>query len=87
MVNDNFELRGLITVKDIQGKATDFRMPAVIRRNACVSGPRSASGRAPRRVELLVEAGVDVITVDTARPFGRRAQSSPGSRNAFRRFR
>ena len=59
-------MRGLITVKDIQ-KATDFPDACRIRRNACVSGPRSASGRSTEeRVELLVEAGVDVITVDTA---------------------
>jgi len=66
VVNDDFELRGLITVKDIQ-KATDFP-------NACRdSEERLRAGAAvgvgegtEERVELLVEAGVDVITVDTA---------------------
>jgi len=66
VVNDNFELRGMITVKDIQ-KSTDYP-------NAC----KDAAGRlrvgaavgtgsgTEERVELLVAAGVDVIVVDTA---------------------
>ena len=66
VVNDDFELRGLITVKDIQ-KATDFP-------NACrdtqerlrVGAAVGVGEGTEERVELLVEAGVDVITVDTA---------------------
>lgn len=66
VVNDDFELRGLITVKDIQ-KATDYP-------NACRdSQERLRCGAAvgvgdgtEERVEALVDAGVDVITVDTA---------------------
>lgn len=66
VVNGDFELRGLITVKDIQ-KATDFP-------DACRDGQeRLRVGAAvgvgagtEERVELLVDAGVDVITVDTA---------------------
>lgn len=66
VVNDAFQLRGLITVKDIQ-KAKDFP-------NACkdpqerlrVAAAVGAGGDTEERVGLLVEAGVDVLVVDTA---------------------
>jgi len=66
VVNDNFELRGLITVKDIQ-KATDYP-------NACRDSAESLRVGAAvgvgdgteDRVAALVAAGVDVVTVDTA---------------------
>jgi IMP dehydrogenase len=66
VINDAFELRGLITVKDIT-KQTSFPLAA-----------RDASGRlrvgaavgvgegTEERVEALVKAGVDAIVVDTA---------------------
>src|SRR4051794_27444565 len=66
VINDAFELKGLITVKDIT-KQTSFPNAA-----------RDASGRlrvgaavgvgegTEERVEALVKAGVDVIVVDTA---------------------
>ncbi len=66
VVNDNFQLRGLITVKDIQ-KATDF--PDACRdsqERLRVGAAVGAGVGTEERVELLVEAGVDVITVDTA---------------------
>ncbi len=66
VVNDAFELRGMITVKDIQ-KAKDFP-------NACkddegrlmVGAAVGTGGDTEERVETLVAAGVDVIIVDTA---------------------
>ena len=66
VVNNAFELRGLITVKDIL-KATEHP-------NACKDSEGklrvgAAVGVGPdndERVELLVRAGVDVIVVDTA---------------------
>ena len=66
VVNDAFELRGLITVKDIL-KATEHPI-------ACKDGEGklrvgAAVGVGPdndERIELLVRAGVDVIVVDTA---------------------
>jgi len=66
VVNDDFQLRGMITVKDIQ-KAKDYP-------NACRdSEERLRVGAAvgvgegtDERVEQLVAAGVDVIVVDTA---------------------
>jgi IMP dehydrogenase len=66
VINKNFELRGLITVKDIQ-KSTEHP-------SACKDGlGRLRVGAAigvgkgtEERAELLTEAGVDVIVVDTA---------------------
>ncbi|MGE0482963.1 MAG: IMP dehydrogenase [Gammaproteobacteria bacterium] len=66
VVNDDYELRGMITVKDIQ-KSDEFP-------NACKdSDERLRVGAAVgvgagthERVMALVEAGVDVIVVDTA---------------------
>jgi len=66
VVNDKFQLRGLVTVKDIQ-KAQEFP-------NACKDSNErlrvgAAVGVGPGtdvRVAALVNAGVDVIVVDTA---------------------
>ncbi|MES1937539.1 inosine-5'-monophosphate dehydrogenase [Salinisphaera hydrothermalis EPR70] len=66
VVNGDFALRGMITVKDIQ-KSTDFP-------NACKDAAGSlrvgaAVGPGPdafERVQALVNAGVDVVVVDTA---------------------
>ncbi len=66
VVNDDFKLRGLITVKDIQ-KATD-------KPNACkddqgrlrVGAAVGVGAGTDERIAALVEAGVDVIVVDTA---------------------
>jgi IMP dehydrogenase len=66
VVNSSFELRGLITVKDIQ-KSDEYP-------NACkdddeqlrVGGAVGVGEAAYERVDLLVEAGADVIVVDTA---------------------
>lgn len=66
VVNDRFQLRGLITVKDIQ-KASDFP-------NACkdsqgrlrVGAAVGTSVESEERVAALIDAGADVIVVDTA---------------------
>ena len=66
VVNAAFKLRGMITVKDYQ-KATEFPLAAKDERGALRVG--AAVGTAPEtdeRVEALVEAGVDVIVVDTS---------------------
>ena len=66
VVNDAFELRGLITVKDIQ-KAKDN--PYACKDNAEQLRVGAAVGvgeGTDERVFALVEAGVDVIVVDTA---------------------
>ena len=66
VVNDDFQLRGLITVKDIQ-KARDNPNAAKDRHERLVVGAAvGVGGDTEQRVEALVEAGVDVIVVDTA---------------------
>ena len=66
VINEDFQLKGLITVKDIQ-KADEYP-------NACKdSSSRLRVGAAigvgldsRQRAEALVEAGVDVLVIDTA---------------------
>jgi IMP dehydrogenase len=66
LVNDRFELRGMVTVKDIH-KAQAFP-------NACkdsqgqlrVGASVGTGSDTQERVDALVEAGVDVLVVDTA---------------------
>jgi len=66
VVSDSFELKGLITVKDIT-KQTSF--PNAARDSAGrlrVGAAVSVGEGTEERVEALVHAGVDVIVVDTA---------------------
>jgi IMP dehydrogenase len=59
-------LRGLITVKDIQ-KKLDF--PNACKDNQgrlCVGGAVGVGAEAVTRAGLMLEAGVDVVTIDTA---------------------
>ena len=66
VVDKAFKLRGMITVKDIQ-KAHDYPYACKDERGALRVG--AAVGTGPdtdERVSLLVEAGVDVVIVDTA---------------------
>ncbi len=66
VVNDAFELKGLITVKDIH-KQTTF--PNAARDSAGslrVAAAVGVGAGTEGRVELLVKAGVDAIVVDTA---------------------
>jgi len=66
VVNDNFELRGLITVKDIQ-KSSDFPNAAKdSRERLLVAAAVGVGGDTEERIAALVEAHVDVIIVDTA---------------------
>lgn len=66
VVNDRFELKGLITIKDIEKK---IKYP-----NACkdrfgrlrVGAAVGIGGDSKNRVDALVRAGVDLIIVDTA---------------------
>tara|TARA_R110002072_G_scaffold184083_2_gene340457 strand:- start:26884 stop:28365 length:1482 start_codon:yes stop_codon:yes gene_type:complete len=66
VVNDDFELKGLVTVKDIQ-KSKDFP-------NACkdefgqlrVGAAVGTGAGTEDRIDALVKAGVDVLVVDTA---------------------
>lgn len=66
VVNDVFELRGLITVKDIQ-KSTEHPFASKDEQGKLRVG--AAVGVGPdneERIDLLAKAGVDVIVVDTA---------------------
>ena len=71
MVDNDFSLKGLITAKDFQ-KATDFP-------NACkdnegalrVGAAVGTSDDTDERVSKLVQAGVDVIVIDTSHGFSK----------------
>jgi IMP dehydrogenase len=66
VVNDAFELRGLMTVKDIT-KQTDFPNAARDAHGKLRVGAAVGVGEGTEeRVELLARAGVDVLVVDTA---------------------
>jgi IMP dehydrogenase len=66
VVNDDFQLRGLITVKDIQ-KSSDYPNAAKDRlEQLLVAAAVGVSGDTEERISTLVDAKVDVIIVDTA---------------------
>ena len=66
LINDDFELKGLITVKDIL-KQTSFPNAARDGRGQLRVGAAVGVGAGTEeRVEALVRAGVDAIVVDTA---------------------
>src|SRR5882724_12082085 len=66
VVNENFELRGLITVKDIL-KSSEHPYASKDHLGRLRVGAAVGVGEGTdERVELLVEAGVDVLVVDTA---------------------
>jgi len=69
VVNEHFELRGLITAKDFQ-KASDYPYASKDSRGALrVGAAIGTSIDTDERVAALVEAGADVIVVDTAHGF------------------
>ena len=66
VVNGDFELRGMITVKDIQ-KSTDFPNACKDARERLRVGAAVGTGAdTEERVTALAEAGADVVVVDTA---------------------
>ena len=66
VVDDQFALRGLITVKDIQ-KARDNPNAAKDADEQLLAGAAvGVGGDTEARIEALVAAGVDVVVVDTA---------------------
>ena len=66
VVNDDFNLRGLITVKDIQKKSDNPNAAKDASTRLLVGAAVGVGGDTERRVEALVAAGVDVLVVDTA---------------------
>lgn len=66
VVNDKFQLRGMITVKDIQ-KSHDFPFACKDEYGRLRVGAAVGTGKdTDERVEALCAAGVDVVVVDTA---------------------
>ncbi|MGH8496737.1 MAG: IMP dehydrogenase [Gammaproteobacteria bacterium] len=66
VVDDDFELKGMITAKDFQ-KAKDYPNASKDDRGALRVGAAVGTGAdTDERVDALVEAGVDVIVVDTS---------------------
>ena len=66
VVNENFELRGLITVKDIL-KSSEHPYASKDQLGRLLVGAAVGVGEGTvERVGLLIEAGVDVLIVDTA---------------------
>jgi len=66
VVNKNFDLRGLITAKDIL-KSTEHPLASKDRLGRLRVGAAIGVGEGTEeRAEMLIEAGVDVIVVDTA---------------------
>lgn len=66
VVNDDFALRGLITVKDIQKKRDNPNAAYDADEQLLVGAAVGVGGDTEARIEALVEAQVDVIIVDTA---------------------
>ena len=66
VVNDEFELRGLITVKDIQKSTDNPNAAKDSQERLLVAAAVGVGGDTEERVTALVEANADVIIVDTA---------------------
>ena len=66
VVNAAFELRGLITVKDIQKSHEHPFASKDAQGKLLVGAAVGVSARDEERIDLLVAAGVDVLVVDTA---------------------
>ncbi len=66
VVGDQYELKGLITVKDIQ-KSSDYPLACKDSKGRLRAGAAvGVAGDTEDRIAALVEAGVDAIVVDTA---------------------
>ena len=66
VVNDDFELRGLMTVKDILKADTHPDASKDSAGKLRVGAAIGTGGDSAQRLELLVNVGVDVVVVDTA---------------------
>ena len=71
VIDDDFQLRGMITAKDFQ-KAMDFPNACKDASGALRVGAAVGTGHdTDDRVDALVEAGVDVLIVDTSHGFSK----------------
>ncbi|SFS13410.1 IMP dehydrogenase [Dyella sp. OK004] len=66
VVNDDFQLRGLITVKDIQKARDNPHAAKDAHERLLVGAAVGVGGDTEQRVAALIDAGVDVVVVDTA---------------------
>ena len=66
VVDDAFRLKGLITVKDIQKARDNPNACKDDRERLRVGAAVGVGGDTEQRIEALVDAGVDVLVVDTA---------------------
>jgi len=66
VVNDDFELKGLITVKDMQKSKEHPNAVKDSSEQLIVAAAVGSGGDTEQRCAALVEAGVDVLVVDTA---------------------
>ncbi|MFT3894454.1 MAG: IMP dehydrogenase [Anaerolineales bacterium] len=66
LVDENGLLKGLLTVKDIQ-KAREYPNAATDSKGRLIVGAAVGVGKdLEKRVDMMVKAGVDVVTIDTA---------------------
>lgn len=71
VVDENFQLSGMITAKDFQ-KASDYPRACKDERGALRVGAAVGTGYdSDERISALVEAGVDVVVIDTAHGFSK----------------
>jgi IMP dehydrogenase len=66
IVDEQFELRGLITIKDIEKRRTRPNAAKDTKGRLLCAAAVGASADREARVDALVKAGVDVIVIDTA---------------------
>ena len=66
VINENFELKGLITVKDMQKSKEHPNAVKDAQEQLLVAAAVGAGGDTEERCQALVDAGVDVLVVDTA---------------------
>ena len=79
VVDDDFILKGLITVKDIQKRRLFPDATKDARGRLCVAAAVGVGEDGLSRAEALVAAGVDAIVVDTAHGFARAVADTVGS--------
>src|SRR3990167_5972531 len=76
VVDEKFQLKGLITVKDIEKKTQYPNACKDQRGRLCVGAAVGVGPDCEERVEALVKAGADVVTVDTAHGHSRNVLES-----------
>ncbi|MFO1237715.1 MAG: IMP dehydrogenase [Alphaproteobacteria bacterium] len=66
VVDDDYRLIGLITVKDIEGAQTHPRAAKDAQGRLLVAAASTVGDDGFARTEMLIDAGVDVVVIDTA---------------------